>query len=76
MNFLITLLLSFLILLLAILAMAIGSIYGRRSIRGSCGGVSGRACELCSSERQDGGATVAPAKSEVTSTDTKEFLWR
>lgn len=44
-----TLVLSFLILLAAIAAMSIGIWFGRREIRGSCGGVNGGPCELCSS---------------------------
>ena len=35
-------------LMLAILAMGIGVLAGREPIRGSCGGVNGGPCELCS----------------------------
>lgn len=47
MTLITTLILSFLIVLLAIGAMAIGVFCGREKIRGSCGGISGGACELC-----------------------------
>ena len=43
-----TLLLSFVVLLLVIAGMSIGVINGRRAISGSCGGLSGGGCELCS----------------------------
>ena len=48
MGALTTLMLSFLVIVLAILAMGIGVIAGREPIRGSCGGVNGGRCELCS----------------------------
>ena len=76
MTFLITLLLSFLIVLLTILAMGIGSVFGRDSIRGSCGGIGGRACELCSGERRGGSDAGTPVSAVVTSTDARESLWR
>ena len=76
MTFLITLLLSFLIVLLTILAMGIGSVFGRDSIRGSCGGIGGRACELCSGERRGGSDADTRASSVVTNTDAKDSLWR
>ena len=50
MTFITTLLLSFLVVLSAIAAMAIGVLLGRRKIRGSCGGISGSACELCGND--------------------------
>lgn len=43
-----TLLLSFLIILLVIVGMSIGVMNGRRAISGSCGGLNGGGCELCS----------------------------
>ena len=43
-----TLLLSFLVIALAVAAMSIGIIAGRGPIRGSCGGLNGGGCELCS----------------------------
>lgn len=49
MTTLITVLLSFLIIALAIAAMGVGVMAGRKPIKGSCGGVSG-GCELCSGE--------------------------
>lgn len=39
--------LSFAIVLLAVLGMAAGTVAGRAPIKGSCGGVGGRGCELC-----------------------------
>ena len=48
MNVVVTVLLSFLSVALAIAAMAVGVMAGRTPIKGSCGGVSGRGCELCS----------------------------
>lgn len=43
-----TLLLSFLVILLVITGMSIGVMNGRRAISGSCGGLNGGGCELCS----------------------------
>jgi len=43
-----TLLLSFLVILLVIAGMSIGVMNGRRAISGSCGGLNGGGCELCS----------------------------
>ena len=49
MNLLIaTLLLSFTVILLVIAGMSIGVMNGRRAISGSCGGLNGGGCELCS----------------------------
>ena len=48
MSILITLLLSFVIIALAVSAMAIGVIAGRSPIKGICGGLNGGGCELCS----------------------------
>ena len=48
MNLLPTMLVTFAILLAVIAAMAIGVMNGRRPISGSCGGLNGRGCELCS----------------------------
>ena len=40
---------SFLVILVAMLAMAVGVMAGRKPISGSCGGLnSGGGCELCS----------------------------
>lgn len=47
MTFFATLLLSFFVILAAIVAMATGVLAGRRQIRGSCGGISDRPCTLC-----------------------------
>ena len=48
MNLIITLLLSFLVIATVITAMAVGVMAGRQPIKGSCGGLNGRGCELCS----------------------------
>lgn len=47
MNFLATVLIGFLVIAAVIAGMAIGVIAGREPIRGSCGGLGGGACELC-----------------------------
>lgn len=44
----ITLLLSFIVVLLVIAGMSLGVMNGRRAISGSCGGINGGGCELCS----------------------------
>ena len=56
-------LVSFLVFALAIGAMAVGVAGGRPPIRGSCGGVAGRGCDLCQGgackrrgSREDGNA--------------------
>ena len=43
-----TLAFSFLLIVLAITAMSIGVMAGRRPIKGSCGGLNNGGCELCS----------------------------
>ena len=43
-----TLILSFIIMLLVIAGMSIGVMNGRKAISGSCGGLNGGGCELCS----------------------------
>lgn len=43
-----TLVLSFAVILLVIAGMSIGVMNGRRAISGSCGGISGGGCKLCS----------------------------
>ena len=43
-----TLLLSFIIILLVITGMSVGVMNGRKAISGSCGGLNGGGCELCS----------------------------
>lgn len=47
-----TLLLSFVIMLLVIAGMSIGVMNGRKAISGSCGGVAGGGCELCTGKGQ------------------------
>ena len=43
-----TLILSFVVVVVAVTAMAIGVMAGRSPIKGSCGGLNGGSCELCS----------------------------
>jgi hypothetical protein len=43
-----TLAFSFVIILLVIAGMSIGVMHGRKAISGSCGGIGGGGCELCS----------------------------
>lgn len=43
-----TLLVTFAVMLAVIGAMAIGVLNGRKPISGSCGGLNGGGCELCS----------------------------
>lgn len=49
-----TLLLTFAIILAIIAAMSIGVINGRKPISGSCGGLNGGRCELCSGSCKKG----------------------
>jgi hypothetical protein len=59
MTLLLTVALSFLVISLAIAAMSVGVMAGRRPIRGSCGGLNGAGCALCSGrcrKREDGDA--------------------
>jgi hypothetical protein len=39
---------SFIVILLVIAGMSVGVMNGRRAISGSCGGLNGGSCELCS----------------------------
>ena len=48
MSILATLILSFVVVAVAVTGMAIGVMAGRSPIKGSCGGLGGGACELCS----------------------------
>lgn len=50
MTLVLTLILAFLIITAVIAAMSIGVIAGRAPIKGSCGGLNGRGCELCSGQ--------------------------
>ncbi len=47
----VTIVLSFIIMLAVIAGMSIGVMNGRRAISGSCGGLNGGRCELCSGNR-------------------------
>jgi hypothetical protein len=51
---LVTMLLAFAIMLGVIAAMSIGVANGRKPISGSCGGLSGGGCELCSGRCRKG----------------------
>lgn len=53
MTLVITLILAFLVISAVIAAMSIGVMAGRAPIKGSCGGLNGRGCELCSGECRD-----------------------
>lgn len=46
--FVTTLVLSFIVIVAVIAGMSIGVMNGRRAISGSCGGLNGGGCELCS----------------------------
>ena len=48
MSVIATVILSFVVVAIAVTAMAIGVMAGRAPIKGSCGGLNGGACELCS----------------------------
>ena len=50
----ITLLLSFAIILAIIAAMSVGVLNGRKAISGSCGGLNNGRCELCSDDCRKG----------------------
>jgi hypothetical protein len=47
MTLVMTMFVSFAVLLAVIAAMAIGVMNGRKPISGSCGGLNGGGCELC-----------------------------
>jgi uncharacterized protein len=49
-TILLTAILTFVIILLIIAGMSIGVMNGRRAISGSCGGLNGGRCELCSGD--------------------------
>ena len=48
MNEVLTVLLSFVVIAVVIAVMGVGVLAGRKPIRGSCGGLNGGGCELCS----------------------------
>jgi hypothetical protein len=50
---LVTLLLSFLMILLVIVGMSVGVMNGRKAISGSCGGLNSGGCKLCSGSCRD-----------------------
>ena len=51
-TFLATVAVSFFTILLVIIGMSIGVLNGRKAISGSCGGLNGGGCELCSGRGQ------------------------
>lgn len=51
-----TMIASFVALLLAVAAMAVGVLFGRTPIRGSCGGVAGGGCTACTGRCERGAA--------------------
>ena len=60
---LLTVFLSFAVILLVIGGMSVGVLNGRKAISGSCGGLNGGRCELCSgncdnSRKKPGGEAV------------------
>ena len=48
MTLLATIIITFTVMLTVIAAMAVGVMNGRKPISGSCGGLNGGGCELCS----------------------------
>jgi len=48
MTIVMTMLLSFVVIAAVIAAMGVGVMNGRKPIKGSCGGLNGGGCELCS----------------------------
>ena len=50
MTALITIIFAFIIIAAMVALMSIGVIAGRAPIKGSCGGLNGRGCELCSGQ--------------------------
>jgi hypothetical protein len=52
MSLIVTVIFSFVVIALVIAAMGIGVMAGREPIKGSCGGLNGGACELCSGRCQ------------------------
>jgi hypothetical protein len=51
MTLVVTSMLAFVIIALVIAGMSIGVMAGRKPIKGSCGGLNGGGCELCSGDR-------------------------
>lgn len=47
-SIILTFVISFVVILLVIAGMSVGVMNGRRAISGSCGGLNGGRCELCS----------------------------
>lgn len=51
-SLIVTVLISFIVMLLVIAGMAIGVLNGRKAISGSCGGLGGGRCDLCSGKNK------------------------
>ena len=51
-TLLVTVLLSFVIILFLIAAMSVGTMAGRREFRGSCGRLDDAGCDICRSEHR------------------------
>ena len=51
MTVFLTVVLSFVVILAAVVAMGIGAMAARKPMRGSCGGIASSGCELCGGER-------------------------
>lgn len=64
MTLLSTFLLSFVIVLGAFAAMAIGRLLGRSDIRGSCGGIGNGGCELCRDDRKSSHTLVGSGQEQ------------
>lgn len=80
-----TLLLSFVVLLAVMVAMAIGVIVQGKPIKGSCGGIGalgmGRACDICGGntqkcEKESKKQSVPPAESSLAYDASKAPLTR
>ena len=61
-----TLVLSFFVMLLVIVGMSVGVLNGRRAISGSCGGLNGGGCELCSGNCKKKRAAPTSREGETT----------
>jgi hypothetical protein len=66
MTLLMTLLFAFLIISGTIAAMSVGVMAGRKPIKGSCGGLNGRSCELCSGQCKRRSEQSTESQSDVS----------
>ncbi|HEX9586108.1 MAG TPA: hypothetical protein VGB36_16545 [Gammaproteobacteria bacterium] len=58
---------SFVLIVLAVASMAVGVVFRRAPIRGSCGGVAGGGCAACTGKCEAGDGTVKAAASREES---------